>query len=67
MPVDRDKVYTHHEPNKTTESMYSDVRELGKAFSEYLDNIPDCKEKEMAEIKIQEATMWANAAIARNL
>ena len=31
-----------------------------------LDNTPNCREQSLAVTKLEEAMMWANAAIARN-
>ncbi len=61
-----DNWFTYHSPpDQTTVLHYQEIRESGKDFAEYLFNeVPDCRERSLALIKIREAVMWANAAIA---
>ena len=41
---------------------------LAKMFSDLVDNlVPKSREASLAQTKIEEAVMWANAGIARNI
>lgn len=59
--------FTHHPP--TTEiqvQKYANIRANALAFAELIDAMcPDSEEKSLAIISLEEAMMWANAAIAR--
>lgn len=49
------------------EDRYSEVRKVGMFFSEtLLKTVPESRERSLAITKIEEAMMWANAAIDRN-
>ena len=62
-----DKRFTHHPPKDDQPLKYQSIREAGHDFAEliYL-RCPDSRERSLAITKIEEAVMWANAAIARN-
>jgi hypothetical protein len=68
MPViDLDNVFTHHPPKEGQAERYEEIREAGKDFARYVTSeCPTSREKSLAITKIEEAVMWANAAIARN-
>jgi hypothetical protein len=59
--------FTYHAPKEGQPEKYEDIRERAK-FLAYLisEDCPDCREKSLALTKLEEAVMWANAAIARN-
>jgi len=42
------------------------VRHTGSVFNRLLYAIPDCRERQIAEVKLEECVMWANKAIALN-
>ena len=51
-----------------TAKRYQEIRTLAKMFSDLVDNlVPKSREASLAQTKIEEAMMWANAGIARNI
>lgn len=47
--------------------MYETIRRDAKIFAQFLNAVaPECPEKELALVRLQEAVMWANAAVARH-
>jgi hypothetical protein len=60
--------FTYHEPpNQITIDLYVDIRNRGKEFAQFVtDNTTASREASLAITKIEEAVMWANAAIARH-
>ncbi len=66
MKRDFEKVYTYHPPTPEQTSKYEEIRNLAKAFAERMEVLcPEGWEKSLAHTKLEEAVMWANAAIAR--
>lgn len=73
MPQDPDanarieRSFTYHPPTGNQPVRYqmirSDAMDLAKLIEE---SCPDSREKSLAFTKLEEAVMWANAAIARN-
>lgn len=61
----KDDNFTYHvEESKR----YQEIRTLAKMFSDVVDNlVPKSREASLAQTKIEEAVMWANAGIARNI
>lgn len=58
--------FTYHAPVLSQPQKYVEVREKAKLFAATVDDLcPDCREKNLAITKIEEACFWANAAIAR--
>ena len=58
----------YHEPFEETSKRYQEIRTLAKMFSDLVDNlVPKSREASLAQTKIEEAVMWANAGIARNI
>ena len=56
------------EPFEETAKRYQEIRTLAKMFSDLVDNlVPKSREASLAQTKIEEAVMWANAGIARNI
>ena len=48
--------------------LHNDIREFGKEFAELINGLcNEGREKSLAITKVEEAVMWANAAIARSL
>ena len=57
-----------NEPFEETAKRYQEIHTLAKMFSDLVDNlIPKSREASLAQTKIEEAVMWANAGIARNI
>lgn len=64
---DVENVFTYHPPHGSQITRYEMLRELAKQYAGAVDrNCPDSREKSLALTTIQQATMWANAAIAIN-
>lgn len=58
--------FTYHPPNEEQTSQYQQLRAMGHRLALRIDRLaPDGYEKENAVKAIEEAVMWANAAIAR--
>lgn len=58
---------TYHAPKGDQPERYERVRAKARLFAlEVFDLCPEGREKSLAMTKIEEAVMWANAAIARN-
>ena len=60
--------FTYHAPKDLDQKVkYERLRLIGKTFAyEINDSCPESREKSLAFTKLEEAVMWANAAIARN-
>jgi len=62
-----EKRFTYHPPKEGQPKKYEKLRESGKELAYLITNLcPDSREKSLAMTKLEEAVMWANAAIARN-
>ena len=62
-----DKRFTYHPPKGDQQDRYVFLREQVKALAfNFVDKCPDSRERALALTKLEEAMMWANAAIARN-
>lgn len=63
-----DNIFTYHKPNSTTELIYAQIRAKGRELSELIDEVvPGSREQALAKTKVEEAIMWANAGVARNI
>lgn len=61
------KRFTYHAPKDDQAQRYEDIRRNAHTFAAFIDaSCPDSREKSLAITAIEEAVMWANAAIARN-
>ncbi len=59
--------FTYHTPKEGQTEMYERIRSKAKEFAYLIDEVcPDSREKSLAMTKLEEASMWANASIARN-
>lgn len=59
--------FTYHRPFGSQQERYVQIRSQAKHLAYLLDNLcPHSREKSLAFTKLEEAVMWANAAIARN-
>ncbi len=64
---DIEKRFTYHAPKTGQPEKYTHIRNSTKDLAHTIDHLcPDSTEKTIALIKLEEAVMWANAAIARN-
>lgn len=61
-----EKRFRHHAPDADRAERHVGIRMMAEKFAEFVDNYClDGREKALAVTKIEEAMMWANAAIAR--
>lgn len=59
--------FTYHPPKGDQQERYEMLRRLGQQLGEcILRRCPDSRERSLALTKVEEAVMWANAAIARS-
>ena len=66
IPIDLQKRFTYHAPKPGQPEIYTMLREQAKELAyNFLANCPDSRERSLALTKLEEAVMWANAAIAR--
>jgi hypothetical protein len=62
-----EKNFSYHAPKEGQPQKYTIIRTYAKMFAETIDSeCPGSREKSLAMTKLEEAVMWANAAIARN-
>lgn len=61
------KRFTYHAPKVGQPQLYEDLRARAATLARRIAmSSPQCREQSLAITKIEEAVMWANAAIARN-
>ena len=66
-PDDLQNRFTYHPPTEEQAVIYPEIREAGLQLALLIDqHAPDGREKSLAVTKLEEAVMWANAAIARS-
>jgi hypothetical protein len=59
--------FTHHPPKGDQAFRYGEIRNRAHAVASLIDEMcPDGREKSLAITHLEQAVMWANAAIARN-
>ena len=64
---DIDNRFTYHAPKPGQPEIYQDIRTLAKELALYInETVPEGREKSIAITKLEEATFWANAGIARH-
>jgi hypothetical protein len=62
-----DEIFCYHRPFGSQPARYVEIRTAARAFAMLLDrNCPNSREKSLAITSLQQAVMWANAAIAIN-
>jgi hypothetical protein len=62
-----ENIYMYHSPTDLQQNLYENLRLYGKKLAEViLELCPDCRERKIALMKVEEAVMWANASIARS-
>lgn len=63
-----EKNFSYPAPTDDAVALHETIRNEGKRFAELIDDeCPASREKSLAMTKLEEAVMWANAAIARNI
>jgi len=64
---DIEKRFTYHAPKGDQPIKYEAMRTAFKDLAYLVEHYcPDSRERSLALTKVEEAVMWANAAIARN-
>ena len=59
--------FTYHPPRDGQPEVYEAIRAGGLSLAQLVsDSCPESREKSLALTKIEEAVMWANAAVARH-
>ncbi|HVK16171.1 MAG TPA: hypothetical protein VM533_04425, partial [Fimbriiglobus sp.] len=62
-----DKTFQYHPPKGDQSAMYGRIRSaVRSAAITVITNCPQSRERSLALTKLEEACMWANAAVARN-
>jgi len=62
-----EEVFTYHKPITNQPERYESLRNTAKEFAKLIEiSCPESREKSIAFTKLQEAVMFANAAIAIN-
>lgn len=62
-----DNRFTHHPPDALKQEHHEKVRAQFKALAKDMEaDLPAGRERSLVITKLEEALMWANAAIARN-
>lgn len=65
--VDLRRRFTYHPPTAGQPERYERLRAGGLELARLIDgDCPDSREKSLAITHLEQAVMWANAAIARN-
>ena len=58
--------FTYHSPTSDQVPKYQSIRDSAKDLAYIISDLaPESREKSLALTKLEEAVMWANAAIAR--
>jgi hypothetical protein len=61
------KRFTYHPSKMSQPVRYAEIRAYALNLAQLIDGLaPDSREKSLAITSLEEAVMWANAAIARN-
>ncbi|ALA12724.1 hypothetical protein ERICI_01329 [Paenibacillus larvae subsp. larvae] len=59
--------FKYHAPKEGQPEKYTAIREKAKELAYLIDELcPNSREKSLALTNLEQAVMWANAAIARN-
>lgn len=59
--------YMYHAPKEGQSEKYDQLRDKAKELAYLIDELcPNSREKSLANTKLQESAMWANASVARN-
>ena len=64
---DLENTFRYHAPKDDQPARYEALRAKAKELAALiLETVPDSRERSIALNKVEEASMWANAGIARN-
>jgi hypothetical protein len=67
MPLNLDNIFSYHAPKADQADRYETLREAAKEFAKQVEALtPASREQSVALTNVQQAVMWANAAIAIN-
>lgn len=67
MPLNLDHVYKYHAPKADQPERYTALRAKAKELAILIEGTtPASREQSLAFTNLEQAVMWANAAIARN-
>jgi hypothetical protein len=67
MGQDLNNIFTYHAPKDGQAERYVQLREAAKALAQLIVTLtPQSREQSVALTNVQQAVMWANAAIAIN-
>ena len=68
MQIDQiDNNFSYHQPKEGQNQKYGRIRGEARLLALTVNELcPESREKSLAITKLEEAVMWANAAIARN-
>lgn len=59
--------FSYHAPKPGQPEIYTEICEKAKELAYLIEEkAPNSREKSLAMTKLEEAVMWANAAVARN-
>lgn len=62
-----DQIFTYHKPGQEAIKTMQTIREMSKELAQFIvDNCPDARETTIALGRLEEVSMYANAAIARH-
>jgi hypothetical protein len=65
--LDLDNIFTYHAPKNDQPFRYTAIRDKAKELALLIQQmVPDSRERSVALTSLQQAIMWANAAIAIN-
>jgi len=65
--ADLDSIFSYHAPHTTQPERYVALRAKARELAQLITDLtPQSREQSVALTKVQEASMWANAAIAIN-
>lgn len=64
---DLDNIFTYHPPKEGQQEKYQAIRAKAKELAALMgEECPPSRELSLARTNLEQAVMWANAAIARN-
>lgn len=65
--MDKDNIYRYHVPTGNQPERYALLRAKAKELATLIDELcQNSRERALAHTNLEQATMWANASIARN-
>lgn len=67
MNNDLENIYKYHAPREGQAEKYEAIRNKAKELALLIDELcPPSRERSVAHTNLEQASMWANASIARN-